>query len=206
SDGHTPGPGTPEIQRRRRDNINRNAARWNAIGLPPSTSAAAAAAAGIGGGGTGKGGSLLSAVGAGAGGRGGERGGGGGGTGGRGGSAGAGGVLAPLGELARQWPGRRGEIYELAGLIGESTDGVPVPPLLVTGPPCSGKTSVVRAVLEHRGCSYTYVNCAEVVQRKDLLEAVVEQVAGGSREDILTANRVDRRFGSAATRDGGSSA
>ncbi|CAN0096878.1 unnamed protein product, partial [Scytosiphon promiscuus] len=116
------------------------------------------------------------------------------------------GDLAPLRELVKQWPGRKEEIHELAGLIGESTDGVPVPPLLVTGPPCSGKTSVVRAVLEHRGCSYTYVNCVEVVRRRDLLEAVVEQVAGGSREDILTANRVDRSFGSAAARDGGSSA
>ncbi|CAN0284217.1 unnamed protein product, partial [Ectocarpus sp. 13 AM-2016] len=86
--------------------------------------------------------------------------------------------------LEERWPGRKQEISELAGLIGESTDGVPVPPLLVTGPPCTGKTSVVRAVLDHRGCSYAYVNCAEVVQRRDLLEALVEQVAGGSRYSI----------------------
>lgn len=65
--------------------------------------------------------------------------------------------------------------------------------MLVTGPPCSGKTSVVRAVLEHRGFSYAYVNCAEVVQRRDLLEAVVEQVAGGSRcGDLFLLTGVSR--------------
>eukprot|EP00752_Nemacystus_decipiens_P014903 g13266.t2 len=186
------GGGTPEILRRRRDNIQRNAVRWNALGLP---------AAGGGGGG-----SLLSVAIAGnepasvreegGGGRGGSSERDGGGSGGGGGGGGS--VLAPLEELVKRWPGRGEQITEIAGHIGESTDGVPVPPLLVTGPPCSGKTSVVRAVLEHRGCSYAYVNCAEVVQRRDLLEAVVEQVAGGSREGILVANRVDRKFGSEA--------
>lgn len=63
-----------------------------------------------------------------------------------------------------------------------------MPPLLVTGPPCTGKTSVVRAVLDHRGCSYAYVNCAEVVQRRDLLEALVEQVAGGSRYRMYSSS------------------
>lgn len=65
--------------------------------------------------------------------------------------------------------------------ILQAADGVPVPPLLVTGPSCSGKTEVVKAVLGHRGCSYVYVNCAEVVQKRGLFEAVVDQVADGSR-------------------------
>eukprot|EP00903_Cladosiphon_okamuranus_P012843 g12001.t1 len=190
--------GTPEILRRRRDNIQRNAVQWNALGLPGASGA---------GGGGGGGGSLLS--GAITGNRlGSDRGGGGvagrgatgaGDGGGGGAGAGEGSVLAPLGGLMKEWPGRAQQITELAGLIGESNDGVPVPPLLITGPPCSGKTSVVRAVLEHRGCSYVYVNCSEVVQRRDLLEAVIEQVAGGSREGILVANRVDRRFASDTT-------
>lgn len=141
------GPGTPEILQTRRDNINRNAAMWNALGLPPDpatttvaapTTAAAAAAAGGGsasgvdgrrivlsgagnggsGGGGGSGGrgsgNLLSAVGAAVGGRGG-----GGGRRDGGGGEGAGGVLVPLGELVKLWPGRKEEIYELAGLLGE---------------------------------------------------------------------------------------
>ncbi|CAN0000741.1 unnamed protein product, partial [Sphacelaria rigidula] len=57
-------------------------------------------------------------------------------------------------------------------------DGVPVPPLLVTGPPSTGKTSVVRAVLDYRGFSYVHVNCMEVVAKNNLFEAVIEQTAG----------------------------
>ncbi|CAM9665810.1 unnamed protein product [Pylaiella littoralis] len=211
--------GTPEIVRTRRLNIQRNAVRWNAIGLSPTAGAAGASSgrsggtsssSGGGGGGgregRGGGGSLLSgavaaaAAGGGAG-KGRERGGVGGGGGGGGGGHGHRCALVPLDVLVKRWPGREEQIAELAGLIGESTDGVPVPPLIITGPPCCGKTSVVRAVLEHRGCTYAYVNCAEVFRRKDLLEAVVEQVAGGSWEDILMANRVDRSFRSAAARD-----
>ncbi|CAN0028373.1 unnamed protein product, partial [Ectocarpus fasciculatus] len=206
SNNRTQGPGTPEIVRKRRSNIDRNNAQWNAIGLPTvnggaasgADSGAAAAGAAISGGR-----SLLSAVAQGPGatrnGHAGEKRGEGGG---HGGDNRVGDALVPLASLEERWPGRKEEISELAGLIGESTDGVPVPPLLVTGPPCTGKTSVVRAVLDHRGCSYAYVNCAEVVQRRDLLEALVEQVAGGSRDDILAANRVDRTFGDASTENG----
>ncbi|CAN0562904.1 unnamed protein product, partial [Laminaria digitata] len=60
-------------------------------------------------------------------------------------------------------------------------DGVPVPPILVTGPPCCGKTGVVTSLLDNRGCSYVYVNCSEILSKRGLMEAVLEQVAGGSR-------------------------
>lgn len=99
--------GTPEIVRRRRDNIHRNAVRWNALGLP---------AAG------GSGGSLLSSAVAGdrpAGSGIGEGGGRGGAGEGDGGGGGGGSVLAPLEGLVKRWPGRGKQITELAGLIGE---------------------------------------------------------------------------------------
>ncbi|CBJ32697.1 putative Mn/Fe superoxide dismutase [Ectocarpus siliculosus] len=200
SNSSTQGPGTPEIVRKRRNNVNRNNAKWNAIGLPAVNGGAAASGGAATSNGCSR--SLLSAVagpGATRNGHAGEKRGGGGV---HGGHNRIGDALVPLAGLEERWPGRKQEISELAGLIGESTDGVPVPPLLVTGPPCTGKTSVVRAVLDHRGCSYAYVNCAEVVQRRDLLEVLVEQVAGGSRDDILAANRVDRTFGDASTENG----
>ncbi|CAN0096946.1 unnamed protein product, partial [Scytosiphon promiscuus] len=61
SSWHAPGPGTPEIYRRRRTNMRRIAAFENAIGLAPnpaaaSAAAAAAATAGTPGGGGGGGG------------------------------------------------------------------------------------------------------------------------------------------------------
>lgn len=65
-------------------------------------------------------------------------------------------------------------------------DGVPVPPLLITGPPSTGKTSVVRAVLDYRGFSYVHVNCMEVVAKNNLFEAVIEQTAG-SRYSVVTS-------------------
>ncbi|CAN0180129.1 unnamed protein product, partial [Ectocarpus sp. 4 AP-2014] len=201
SNSSTQGPGTPEIVRKRRNNVNRNNAKWNAIGLPAVNGGAASGGAATSSGCR----SLLSAVagpGATRNAHAGEKRGGGEV---HGGDNRIGDALVPLAGLEERWPGRKQEISELAGLIGESTDGVPVPPLLVTGPPCTGKTSVVRAVLDHRGCSYAYVNCAEVVQRRDLLEALVEQVAGGSRDDILAANRVDRTFGDVSTENGPSS-
>jgi len=114
------GGGTPEILRRRRDNIQRNAVRWNALGLPSNTAAGGAAASGAGSssGTSGGGGSLLSGATASesrAGtGRGGARGGG-----DRSGSR----ALAPLSGLMKKWPGRREQIADLAGLIGEVRRG-----------------------------------------------------------------------------------
>lgn len=113
--------GTPEILRRRRDNIQRNAVQWNALGLPGANGSSSGAG----------GGSLLSGAitgnrpgsdrgggGSGAGGTGGT-GGGDGGAGAGGGGGGGDSLLAPLGGLMKEWPGRGEQITELAGLIGE---------------------------------------------------------------------------------------
>ena len=107
--------GTPEIVRRRRDNIHRNAVQWNVLGLPGAGDSISSA---------GGGGCLLSGAIAGnkpglGPGRGGEASGG-----ARGGDAGdcgasGGSVLIPLEGLVKKWPGRAQQITELAGLIGE---------------------------------------------------------------------------------------
>ncbi|CAM9802451.1 unnamed protein product [Discosporangium mesarthrocarpum] len=105
------------------------------------------------------------------------------------------GETEPLEDLIERWPGRKEQIRELACIFGEPGDGVPVPPLYISGPSSCGKTGVVRALLQSRGFRHVYINCHEVTSRSSLFRAVVQGLAV-SREEILEANRVERSFNS----------
>ncbi|KAI8393755.1 origin recognition complex subunit 5 C-terminus-domain-containing protein [Radiomyces spectabilis] len=79
-------------------------------------------------------------------------------------------------DLQTRFPGRAKQINTLLSLIGQPTDAV-VPSIFVYGCPSSGKTSVVRAVLEKtlKRTSWAFVNCIECHSPRMVFEHAMNQ-------------------------------
>lgn len=57
----------------------------------------------------------------------------------------------------------------------------PADPIFVSGPPASGKTAVVRALLHAASLRHAYVSCVEAATPRALLSSVLHQLRGGKR-------------------------
>lgn len=77
--------------------------------------------------------------------------------------------------LCARWPGRREQISQLLGLIGEPHDHAM--PMFVHGPPVTGKTSIVRDVLGTLGRPFAYTSLVDSHGPRLLLDALVEELA-----------------------------
>ncbi|KAL0080651.1 origin recognition complex subunit 5 C-terminus-domain-containing protein [Phycomyces blakesleeanus] len=79
-------------------------------------------------------------------------------------------------DLQLRYPGRSKEISILLGLMGNPSDAV-VPSVFIYGHPSSGKTSVVKAVMERtlRRSSWAHVNCVERHTPRMLFEHALNQ-------------------------------
>ena len=77
--------------------------------------------------------------------------------------------------LCARWPGRREQISQLLGLIGEPHDHAM--PMFVHGPPVTGKTSIVRDVLGTLGRPFAYTSLVDSHGPRLLLDALVEAVS-----------------------------
>ena len=77
--------------------------------------------------------------------------------------------------LCVRWPGRREQISQLLGLIGEPHDHAM--PMFVHGPPVTGKTSIVRDVLGTLGRPFAYTSLVDSHSPRLLLDALVEELA-----------------------------
>ena len=77
--------------------------------------------------------------------------------------------------LCGRWPGRREQISQLLGLIGEPHDHAM--PVFVHGPPVTGKTGIVRDVLGTLGRPFAYTSLVDSHGLRLLLDALVEELA-----------------------------
>ncbi|KAI9025999.1 origin recognition complex subunit 5 C-terminus-domain-containing protein [Phycomyces nitens] len=79
-------------------------------------------------------------------------------------------------DLEVRYPGRSKEISTLIGLMGNPADAV-VPSVFIYGHPSSGKTSVVKAVMERtlERSSWAYANCVERYTPRMLFEHTLNQ-------------------------------
>lgn len=84
-----------------------------------------------------------------------------------------------LGKLCTRWVAREKQIREMIGLIGTGFE--PAPPLLICGGGSTGKTSIVKDVLETVGARYAYVNCLENATPRQVLHAVLSQLKQNKR-------------------------
>jgi len=77
--------------------------------------------------------------------------------------------------LYEEWPGRREQIDALLGILGDANQ--PEPPehasLFVFGGPTTGKTSVVKAVLEMYNRPFAYVSCLTCTTQSLLFKALL---------------------------------
>ena len=93
--------------------------------------------------------------------------------------------------LCARWPGRREQISQLLGLIGEPHDHAM--PMFVHGPPVTGKTSIVRDVLGTLGRPFAYTSLVDSHGPRLLLDALVEELAPhlrGMEEKDLRCDRM----------------
>lgn len=74
-----------------------------------------------------------------------------------------------------RWPHRDAQVARLARLLAHST----VPDMLVYGPPCTGKTGVVRDLVACR--KHAYIKCCRSSRLRPTLAAVISQLAGSKR-------------------------
>ncbi|CDH52053.1 origin recognition complex subunit 5 [Lichtheimia corymbifera JMRC:FSU:9682] len=81
-----------------------------------------------------------------------------------------------LQELEAQFPGRSKQIATLLQLMGEPSDAV-LPSIFIYGHPSSGKTSVVRAILEKTlaRSMWAFINCIECHTPRMLFEHTINQ-------------------------------
>eukprot|EP00959_Pyramimonas_sp_CCMP1952_P462902 9484013-Pyramimonas_sp.AAC.2 len=61
--------------------------------------------------------------------------------------------------LYDDWPGRRDQIDALLEILGEANQPPPYASVFVFGGPTSGKTSVVKAVMDMYDRTYAYASC-----------------------------------------------
>ena len=86
-----------------------------------------------------------------------------------------------------QFPGREKQISQLRALFGQPGDS-PIPSIFVYGVTATGKTSVVRALMEEgfvlagSGSSspyvHAFVDCVEAFSPKILFEHILNQISG----------------------------
>jgi AAA ATPase domain len=80
----------------------------------------------------------------------------------------------PDARLNARWPCREQQIEALAETIGSVYEHCS--PIVVHGPSGTGKTSIVRDVMEESGCPYTFIDCKRLQNQRMLLQAILEQL------------------------------
>jgi hypothetical protein len=80
----------------------------------------------------------------------------------------------PDARLNARWPCREQQIEALAETIGSIYEHCS--PIVVHGPSGTGKTSIVRDVMEESGCPYTFIDCKRLQSQRMLLQAILEQL------------------------------
>eukprot|EP00953_Heterococcus_sp_UTEX-ZZ885_P010830 6304-Heterococcus_DN1.PRE.1 len=80
----------------------------------------------------------------------------------------------PDARLNARWPCREQQIEALAETIGSVYEHCS--PIVVHGPSGTGKTSIVRDVMEESGCPYTFIDCKRLQSQRMLLQAILEQL------------------------------
>lgn len=76
--------------------------------------------------------------------------------------------------LCARWPGRREQINQLLGLLGEPHDHAL--PVFVHGPPVTGKSSIVRDVFTTLGRPFAYTSLVDSHTPRLLLDAILEEL------------------------------
>ena len=69
------------------------------------------------------------------------------------------------------------------------------PHVRVLGPPASGKTRLVQAVLKDSGCTYAFVDCLAVASVKTLLSSLLRQLLAGDASQSAPARAPTWRDG-----------
>jgi AAA ATPase domain len=80
----------------------------------------------------------------------------------------------PDARLNARWSCREQQIEALAETIGSVYEHCS--PVVVHGPSGTGKTSIVRDVMEESGCPYTFIDCKRLQSQRMLLQAILEQL------------------------------
>ncbi|CAG0887501.1 unnamed protein product [Darwinula stevensoni] len=94
-------------------------------------------------------------------------------------------VIAPLirkwtamdkeGRVTPHIPERQNEVSTLLQLLGERMQHLP-PAIIITGPPSSGKSFVMRGVLESTGDAFVFINCIECYTVKLLFQLIILRI------------------------------
>ncbi|KAI8467253.1 MAG: origin recognition complex subunit 5 C-terminus-domain-containing protein [Monoraphidium minutum] len=79
-----------------------------------------------------------------------------------------------LKELHAAWPHREQQVEQLLALLQQRH----APDILVHGPPCTGKTSVVRAAAARR--PHAYLRCTRSSKLRAVLSSILSQLQGGA--------------------------
>ncbi|KAG5178929.1 origin recognition complex subunit 5 C-terminus-domain-containing protein [Tribonema minus] len=111
-----------------------------------------------------------------------------------------------LDRLGSRWLARGPQFQQLAGLMGGAAE--PCVPIIVQGPPCTGKSGAIRDVLEESSCPYTLVDCKQALSLRQLMQAVVEQLVSSKRLKLAPAvlRQAQRSIGALSSRDGAAAA
>ena len=120
----------------------------------------------------------------------------------------AAGGAASFAALLKQLPERAAQartLHRLLSRVPGDTD--PLPLLFVSGPPLSGKTTVVRGVTRSAGARALYVNCTEAGSGQDVVACLWQQLckltgAAAGRcttvDELLWGAQASRRAGRSA--------
>ena len=94
--------------------------------------------------------------------------------------------------LCARWPGRREQISQLLGYLGEPLDHAA--PVFVHGPPVTGKTSIVRDAFVTLGRPFAYTSLVDSHGPRLLLDALAEELEPHlvARDPAAAPPRCDR--------------
>lgn len=84
-----------------------------------------------------------------------------------------------LEKLCTRWVGREEQLRDMVGLIGTGYE--PAPSLLVCGGVSTGKTSIVKDLMQTLRAKHAYVNCLESATPRQVFLAVLSQLKGSKR-------------------------
>lgn len=77
-------------------------------------------------------------------------------------------------QLRATMVGRSQQIETLAALMGGVMD--PTPPIFLSGPPSTGKTAVMKGLVDATGCPFAYIDCKAISSPQQLFRGILAQL------------------------------